>query len=99
MQEFKTRIASELFETAIVKTEEAFVFIQAATENGADLETAYNDMKKIDDILHMKRLHFATTGQSNKTRSGNVKKKSSWMFILDGMIDGRVINDRESKSN
>lgn len=65
---YTPRIGSETFGTSVMKTDEAFLFVKAATENGVDLETAYEDMKMIDDILHLKRLHMVVHGFI-KTRS------------------------------
>lgn len=59
---YTPRIGSETFGTSVMKTDEAFLFVQAATENGVDLETAYDDMKMIDDILHLTRLHMVVHG-------------------------------------
>jgi hypothetical protein len=86
---YTPRIASETFGTAIMKTDEAFLFIKAATENGIDLETAYDDMKMIDDILAMKRIHLAVIGHITKTKAGYLRKNSS---IYDAMND--IINSR-----
>lgn len=59
---YTPRIGSETFGTSVMKTDEAFLFVKAATENGVDLETAYEDMKMINDILHLKRLHMVVHG-------------------------------------
>jgi hypothetical protein len=55
---YTPRIGSEIFETSVMKTEECYLFVKAATSAGADLETAYEDMKMIDDLLHIKKIHF-----------------------------------------
>ena len=86
----QTYLASETFETAVVKTDEAVMLVQAAVENGADLETAYDDMKMIDDLLHMKRLHLAIHGQIKKTQAGHFRKGSTLYNALDSIISARV---------
>ena len=93
--EFTARIGSELFGTSVMKTEEAFLFVKAATEAGADLQTANDDMHMIDDLLHLKRLHFATVDKHSKTRSGNLRKGSMLYNAMDDLIQARVIHDKE----
>jgi hypothetical protein len=87
---FTPRVASEVFETSIMKTEECFLFIKAATESGVDLETAYEDMRMIDDILHLKRLHLAVHGHIKKTSAGHLRKGTSLYDGIDSIINSRV---------
>lgn len=86
---YTPRIGSETFGTSVMKTDEAFLFVKAATENGVDLETAYDDMKMIDDILHLTRLHLVVHGQIKKTKSGHMRKGTT---LYDGISD--VIGSR-----
>lgn len=67
---YTPRIGSEIFETSVMKTDEVYIFIKAATERGIDLETAYDDMRMIDDILHLKKIHFAIHGEIKRTKAG-----------------------------
>jgi hypothetical protein len=87
-------VGSETFQTSVMKTDEAFLFVKAATESGVDLETAYDDMHMIDDILHIKRLHMAVHGQIKRTRAGNLRKGSG---LYDAISD--VISSRCNQSN
>jgi len=82
------RVASETFGTAIVKTEEAFLFVKAAMENGSDIETANRDMHMIDDLLHMERMHFSLLGFTAKTKSGHYRKNHTISKMLETVIDG-----------
>jgi hypothetical protein len=91
---WKPRVASETFGTAIMKTEEAFLFVKAAVEGGSDLETANRDMHMIDDLLHMERLHFSLLAQTNKTKSGHYRKNHFSWKMLDGIIDGYVQEEK-----
>jgi hypothetical protein len=83
------RLGSETFETIVMKTDEAFLFIKAATEGGSDLETAYEDMKMIDSILHLKRLHIAVQHQMKYTRAGHLRKGTSLYDGINAIIEGR----------
>ncbi len=85
---------SETFGTAVMKTDEAFLFVKAATEAGADLETAYDDMKMIDDILNLKRLHLVVHGFIKKTRSGNLRKGTSIYDAINDVIESRCNHNR-----
>jgi hypothetical protein len=84
------RVGSQTFDTAIMKTDEVFIFIKACTDSGATLNEAYEDMKMIDNMLHMKRLHLAMYGHINKTRSGNLRKGSGIYNAIDGILNSRL---------
>lgn len=86
---YTPRIGSQTFGTSVMKTDEVFLFVKAATENGTDLETAYEDMKMIDDILHLKRLHLALYGQIKKTASGRLRKGSQLYDAISDVIGSR----------
>lgn len=89
---FNPNIASEVFNTAVMKTNEVVLFVQAATESGADLETAYDDMRMIDTLLHLKRLHLVVHGQIKRTKAGHLRKGTSLYDAMDGVINGRVLH-------
>ena len=84
------RVASETFGTAVVKTDEALLFVKAAMENGSDMDTAYEDMKMIDNILNVKRIHFAIHGQIRRTSAGYYRKGSDLYTAIDGIISARA---------
>lgn len=92
---YTPRIASETFGTSVMKTDEAFLFVKAAVENGNDLETAYDDMKMIDDILHFKRVHFAVHGTIKKTKAGYFRKGTSLYDGINGIIESRCNQDKK----
>lgn len=86
---FTPRIGSQIFGTSIMKTDEAFLFVKAATQAGSDLKTAYDDMKMIDDILHLKHLHFVVHGSIKKTKAGNLRKGTSLYDAINDIIGAR----------
>jgi hypothetical protein len=86
---YTPRIASLIFETSVMKTDEAFLFIKSAIENGTDLDTAYEDMKMIDDILHIKKLHSAIHGVIKTTKAGYIRKGTSLYDSISGVIGSR----------
>lgn len=88
------RVASEIFETAIMKPDECVLFIKAATENGSDLNKAYEDMKMIDDLLHAKHIHFAVHGYIKTTASGNLRKGTDLYSTFNKIIEGRVLENK-----
>jgi hypothetical protein len=91
---YTPRIGSETFETSVMKTDEIFLFVKAATEAGADLETAYEDMKMIDDILHLKRLHLVVYGVIKTTKAGYLRKGTSLYDAINNIIGARCQPDR-----
>lgn len=96
---YTPRIASEVFDTSVMKTEEVILFVKAATENGSDLETAYDDMRMIDDILHLKRLHLAVHGQIKKTKAGHLRKGTSLYDAISDVIGSRCISQKLKSEN
>ncbi len=86
---YTPRIGSETFGTSVMKTDEAFLFVKAATEAGADLETAYDDMKMIDDILYLKKLHFVVHGEIKTTKAGHLRKGTSLYDAINDIIGAR----------
>jgi hypothetical protein len=86
------RLASEIFETSIMKNEEVILFVKASTDNGSDLETAYEDMRMIDDLLHIKRLHLVVHGQIKRTTAGHIRKGTSLYDAINDIINSRVQN-------
>lgn len=86
---YTPRIGSETFGTSVMKTDEAFLFVKAARDNGADLEMAYEDMKMIDDILHLKRLHFVVHGHIKTTKAGHLRKGTSLYDAISDVIGAR----------
>jgi hypothetical protein len=87
---FTPRIASETFGTSIMKTDEAFLFIKAATENGSDLETAYEDMKMVDNLLHVKQLYTVVHVSASRTRAGYTRRGHGLLDALSNVIDARL---------
>jgi hypothetical protein len=86
---YTPRVGSVTFGTAVMKTDEAFLFVKAATEAGSDLETAYDDMKMIDDILHLQRLHLVVHGVIKRTKAGHLRKGTSLYEAISDVIGGR----------
>jgi len=93
----KNPLGSEIFGTQVVRADEALLLVQTATENGATLETAYDDMKMIDDLFLVQRYFFATLGETNRTATGRIRKNSNLSHALDSVINARVAADEESK--
>jgi hypothetical protein len=86
------RVASEKYGTAIMKTEEVLTFVEAAVENGSDIQEAVDDMRMIDSLLYMKKLHLAVYGHIRRTSKGNLRKGSDLYSSLMSVIDGRIDN-------
>lgn len=83
------RTASEKFETEIMKEEECSLFIVTGVENGLSIQDAYSDMKMIDAMLSMKRLHFALGKQVRTTKAGFIRKNSDLYTYYMSAIEGR----------
>lgn len=93
----RNTLGSEIFGTHIVRADEALLLVQTATENGATLETAYDDMKMIDDLFLVQRYFFATLGETNRTATGRIRKNSNLSYALDSVINARITADQEDK--
>ena len=89
---YTPRIGSETFGTSVMKTDEAFLFCKAGIDNGADQQTALDDMHMIDNMLHLKRLHIAVHGAVSKTKSGFFRKGTHLYDAYNDMLNGRVNN-------
>ncbi len=90
--------------TEIMTEEEADLFIRAAAENQVNelqddlteqkaqsiIEEARKDMKMIDSILHMKRLHLAVNPYIKRTATGGLRKGSTLYNALESIIDARA---------
>ena len=96
---YNPRVASEIFGTAIIKSDEFVLLVKAATESGTDLETACEDAKMIDKLLHMKKLHFAVSNNIKYTRAGHLKKDSSLYACYMDVIEARLIQDKLNKES
>jgi hypothetical protein len=68
------RLGSLTFGTVVMKTEECILFLKCAKAEGHDPETALEDMKMIDDTLHMKQLYRVAHGSIKLTSSGHLRK-------------------------
>lgn len=73
-----------------MKDEEALLFLETGMENGSDVKEAIADMRMIDTLLHMKKLHFVVRGHIKTTKAGYYRKGSELSKALDAVIDGRA---------
>lgn len=84
-------VASETFGTTVMNTNEVYLFVKSAMEsNGGNMEKALDDAVFIDNLMHYKRLYLAFLPNLAYTRSGNLKRKFSWLDEMEKMIDGYV---------
>lgn len=83
-------LGSKTLGTSEIRLDEGLLYIQAAMENGADLETANDDMHMIDNLFAIKRFHFVTHGYLKTTWRGNVRKNQTLSDALESVIDNRV---------
>jgi hypothetical protein len=93
---YATRIGSATFGTSVMKTEEAFLYVKSAIEGGADLETAHDDMRMIDDILHLKQIHSVVHGSIKRTKAGHLRKGTSLYDAINDLIGARVEFEKSS---
>ncbi len=86
-------IGSEKYGTEIMNDEEVVTFIEAAfPHNNGVMAEAFQDMKMIDNMLHMKRLHFIVKGSIQKTNAGRIRKGSDLYTAYQSVIEARVKN-------
>jgi hypothetical protein len=87
-------IGSEKYRTEIMNDEEVEVMFEAAMEhNNDDPVEALQDVRLIDTLLHIKRLHFVVHGQIKRTAAGNIRKGSDLYTSMEAVINGRVNNE------
>lgn len=79
------KLGSDVFGTGSVKTDEFILLAKTMTENGSSLELADLEIRFIDDLLSMQRMHIIVVGQMY-TSKGRLRKNS---HITD-MFDSRV---------
>jgi len=85
------KVGSEKYGTAVMKTEECQMYFGVAVDNnGGDGAEAFADMKMVDALLHMSRLHLAIGKTVRLTSAGNLRKGSDLYSAYDSIIDGRV---------
>ncbi|MFC4232151.1 hypothetical protein ACFOW1_09630 [Parasediminibacterium paludis] len=85
------RIASEKYDTAIMKDDEVELFTLAAYENnGGNIDEAVKDMRMIDTMLHMVHLHKAVHVHVKKTGTGYTRKQQGFLDSLNNIVDGRL---------
>jgi hypothetical protein len=82
-------LGSEIFQTSVMKTEEVLLFVKAAVENGSSIEEANEDMRMVDDILNIKRIHMVVHGEIKRTRSGHLRKGTSLYDSIEAIINSR----------
>ncbi len=77
--------------TEIMKDEEVLLFMEVAIDNNdGNIEQAISDMRAIDSLLHIERLHLAMTPYINKTRGGNYRRGTYLSKALESVIDAQL---------
>jgi hypothetical protein len=84
------KTGSEKFETEITKEDECSLFIVTGVENGLSIPDAYSDMKMIDSMLSMKRLHLAVKPHIKRTKAGYLRKGTDLYNFYMSAIEGRI---------
>ena len=68
---------------------ECLLFVETAIENGSDVNEAIQDMRMIDNMLHMERLHIVSFGFVRKTSAGHYRRGTTLANALESIIDSR----------
>lgn len=76
--------------TEIMKDEECFLFLEAATENNTSIIEAIQDMRMIDNMLLAKRNHILVFGTIKTTQRGYFRKDSKLFNVFDNIITARA---------
>lgn len=85
------KVGSEKFGTQVMKEEECVLFFGASLENNeGNACEAFADMKMVDALLHIKRLHLVLGKQIQYTSSGYFRKGSDLYGSYDRIIEGRL---------
>jgi len=77
-----------------MKDSEVLMFVDCVLENnGGDVEQAIQDMKMIDSMLKMKKLHIVVHGTLKTTKNGNFRKNVTLLDAYDSVLDARAKNE------
>lgn len=91
--EIMTEIEADLFikSAAEAAINELPIDKELTEENVKEIiSEAKEDMKMIDSILHMKRLHLVVHGHIKYTSRGNLRKGTSVYNSMESIINARV---------
>lgn len=87
----RLKVGSEKYGTAVMKDEEVEIFFEAALGNcDGDGVEAFADMKMVDTLFHIKRLHFAMGKNITHTATGYFRKGSELYAAYESVIHGRM---------
>lgn len=73
-----------------MKDSDALLFVQTSVENGNEIKESISDLKMIDAMFHMKDLHFATIGNTQRTKTGRIRKNATLLDALDNVLEARL---------
>ena len=90
-------LGSEIFGTSDMKAEECIIFVKSAISIGVDINTANDDMHMIDNMLHIKRLHFAVQRTVKYTAKGNLRKNHTLSNAYMDIIESRLNTSNENR--
>jgi hypothetical protein len=78
--------------TSVIKKEECILLAETMLENGADIQTALQDISLIDDCLAMARM-VRTIGKTKSvmyTKNGNIRKNRAFSDFVNSRIDSMI---------
>lgn len=78
------------YDLNVMKDSDALMFVETSIHNGSSVSAALLDLKMIDTLLHVKKIHFAIHGQIKTTKRGHLRKGSTIFNVLDNIVDGFV---------
>jgi hypothetical protein len=84
-------LGSEKYSTDVMREDEVVLFVEAALpENDNDIAEAVADMRMVDAMLQMQRLHKAVHVYVRKTGTGYTRKGMGFHDSLSRILDGRI---------
>lgn len=73
-----------------MKEEECLLFVETCLENGSNVHEAIEDMRMIDNLLNMERIHLVVHGEVKRTASGHYRRGTTLANALDSVVSARA---------
>lgn len=83
-------VGCEKVGTSEIDCEQSLVFLEAAVENGTSKKDALQDLRMIDAMLKMSKLHRVVHVHVKKTQAGYSRKGVGFYDCLERIVEGRV---------
>ncbi len=91
------KVASEVFGTEEMTTQEVLLMAQVARDNGDSVEEIQNLIDFVDGVLWYKKRQIFLQKEESKTRAGHYRRDSNYMAVLEKMVRNLTIANMEAR--